>query len=211
MAPVAYTSGSAGNARFLRTVADAMTELEPFFSDPTWREDSSFPQRVPALAQDERPQALGVLEVAGAFTIFVCSCFAKKIFDEIYDRLLKRPLAPFLDRLFAPDSAASGKSVEVRDVIYLEDIDTTVVVRAILSAKDANEANTLLLHGHRVAYLYIAAHGRKAPVHCHTVQDGRINLEPELYLSLNHEQRQGLLGGSDRPEAGPTTERTPLK
>jgi hypothetical protein len=190
MPPNAYTFGSLGNARFFRAVADALSELDPFFSDPAWREDSSLPRRVPALAQDETVRGLGALEVAGAFTIFIASCFGKKIFDEVYDRLLKRPLAPFLDRLFSPDGPAHGKSVEIRDVIYLEDIKTTVVVRAIVAAEEAHAANALLLKGHRVAHAYIEAHGRKAPVHCHTVQNGQINLEPDLYLSLEHEYGQ---------------------
>jgi hypothetical protein len=205
MPPTTYTFGSLGNARFFRAVADALGELDPFFSGPAWKEDSSLPRRVPALARDETVRALGALEVAGAFTIFIASCFGKKIFDEVYDRLLKRPLAPFLDRLFAPDSPVHGKSVELRDVIYLEDIDTTVVVRAILSAEEAQAANTLLLNGHRVAHAYLAAHGRKAPVHCHTVKSGQVNVEPELYLSLEHEHRQAQSRQSSAPDASQET------
>lgn len=145
------------------------------------------------MLQDESVRALGPLEIAGAFSIFIVSCLGKKIFDEVYDRLLKRPLAPFLDRLFAPDGVAHGKTIALRDVIYLEDVDTTVIIRANVTEEQASEANALLLQGHRVAHAFLVAHGRQAPVHCHTIHNGQINLEPEIYLSLEHERRQSQL------------------
>ena len=199
MPPTAYSFGSTGNAKFFRAVADALDELEPFFSQPNWKEDSTLPRRVPALAQDETVRALGALEVAGAFTIFIASCFGKKIFDEMYDRLLKRPLTPFLNRLFAPQSPANGRSIALRDVVYLEDIDTTVVIRAVVGEQDATKANEVLLKAHRVAHAYLSAHGRQAPVHCHIVRGGQVNLEPELYSSLEHEHRQMLSQSSREP------------
>lgn len=201
MPTTAYSFCSTGNARFFRAVAEALDELEPYFSEPHWQEDSSLPRRAHALVQDETVRALGALDVAGAFTIFIASCFGKKIFDELYDRLLKRPLAPFLDRLFSPGGTANGRSIALRDVIYLEDIDTTVVIRAVVVAQNAKEANALLLKAHRIAHTYLSAHGRQAPVHCHTVSGGQINIEPVLYLSLEHEHREALLQRSPNSEA----------
>jgi hypothetical protein len=179
--PNPYCYLSAGNSQFIRAVAGALDgTLDTFFVESDWRQDRDLPRRMaPMLADLEgKPQALGGWEVAGAFAIFMASCFGKKIFDEFYDRLLKRPLGPFIDRLCA--ELPNGKAVEIQDVVYLEDIDLTVVISATATPNTANEAAALFLQAHRVAHAYIEQNGRQAPVHQHTIIDGRINLQPEL-------------------------------
>ena len=191
MSHTSYCLGIEGNARFIRAMLDASAgTLDDFFHQPEWKQDSALPTRVPHLHPDVTVRNIGFLEVAGGISIFILSCFAKKIFDEIYERTLKRPLAPFLDKLFLPSSTRHGKTIELRDVIYLEDIDTVVVVRAVVSEQTAKEVVPLFLGAHRIAHTYIETHGRQAPVHCHTIENGKVSIEPELFLSIKHESWQ---------------------
>ena len=188
MPQIAYCLGIEGNARFIRALLDASAgTLDDFFDHPEWKQDSTLPTRVPHLHPDVTVRNIGLLEVAGGLSIFILSCFGKKIFDEVYERTIKRPLAPLLDRLFSPASALHKKTIELRDVIYLEDIDTVVVVRAVVDEQTVNEVVPLFLGAHSVAHAYIEAHGRQAPVHCHTIENGRVSIEPELFLSVKHE------------------------
>jgi hypothetical protein len=183
-----YCYGCEGSAKFIRASIDALEgTLSLYFDDPAWLQDSELPTRVPQLTPNDRPRALGLLEVAGGFTLFVATCFGKKIFDEFYDRLLKRPLEPFINRLCKSVPLQEGKGVEIRDIIYLEDIDTTVIVRAVTTAENASETARLFLQAHRVAHSYLESHGRKAPVHCHTIAEGRVAIEPDLFLSVEHQ------------------------
>ena len=88
-----YAFGSEGNSALFRAVADAMEgTIASYYGNLGWREDHAFPRRVPHLRQDESVRNVGFLEVAGVFSIFVASCFGKKIFDELYDRTAKRPI-----------------------------------------------------------------------------------------------------------------------
>ena len=202
MSQTPYCFGCEGTASFIRVAADAADNtIDVFFSGSDWKQDSSLPLRVPYLQQDESVRAFGFAEIAGAFTIFVASCFGKKIFDEVYERTLKRPLTPFLDKLFVKGRPACGKSVEIRDVIYLQDIDTVVVIRARVDAEQTKEVASLFLQAHRVAHTYIENHGRQAPVHCHTITNGSISIEPELFLSLEQQSRQESQSALRPPEA----------
>jgi hypothetical protein len=175
-----------GNARFIRTVVDSLEEFDVFFGTDEWNEDPEYFRSVAPILNDGRPQALSYLDVAGAFTIFVASCFGKKIFDELYDRIAKAPFGAFFDRLLRQ---TQGEPVEIRQAIYLEDIDLIVIIRAVVSQKDVPTLSPLFLQGHRMAYTFIEANGRKAAVHCHSIEGGKISIEPELYLSLEHQMR----------------------
>ena len=191
MPATAYCLAIEGNARFIRAILDASAgTLDDFFDQPEWKQDSALPTRTPQLHPDVAVRNLGFLEVARGVSIFLLSCFGKKIFDEVYERTLKRPLAPLLDKLFSPSSTLHGKTIELRDVIYLEDIDIVVVVRAVVSEQTVKEIVPLFLGAHRIAHAYIETHGRQAPVHCHTIENGKVSIEPELFLSVKHESWQ---------------------
>ena len=66
---------------------------------------------------------------------FIGTCFAKKIFDEVHERMLKRPVGAQLDKLFKKIEVPTGKTIEYRDVIYFEVIYLTVVIRAIATER----------------------------------------------------------------------------
>jgi hypothetical protein len=115
---------------------------------------------------------------------FIGTCFGKKIFDEVYERTLKRPIGAQLDKLFKKIEVPIGKIIEYRDVIYFEDIDLVVVIRAIATKDTTVDLQSKVLEAHRVAHSFIAQHGRQAPIHCHNISNGLIGAEPELFRTL---------------------------
>jgi hypothetical protein len=191
MLPASYCFGTLGSARFMRAVADAIEDSQIFIYDTQhWSEDREFFEGVVHLEQDRAIKAMPMGEMVGVFSSFMAGYASKKFLDEVYDRTLKRPLGKFLDRLLGPGSPVENKKVEIRDVVYLKDIDTVVVVRAVVEKQNAAQVAGLFLQGHRVANAFLAARGRCAPVHCHVISDGAVSIEPALYLTLEHLNRE---------------------
>lgn len=180
-----YTFANEGQNHFLLPAIEVqMAVIEPFFESEGWKYDSDYFGRIPALHQSRRPTAMGGLEVAGIVMCFIGTYFATKIFDEIYERTLKRPIGAQLDKLLANVQIPKGKIVEYRDIIYFEDIDLVVVIRAIASKDCGSDVQRQVMQAHRVAHGYIEQHGRRAPIHCHKILDGRVAIEPELFTTL---------------------------
>ncbi|MGN7875926.1 hypothetical protein ACTJKJ_20395 [Roseateles sp. 22389] len=180
-----YTFGFHGSMHLLRHAGEVQAEtVEPFFENGDWLYDPDYFEQIPALFERRQQTALAGLEIAGVVVGFIGTWFAKKILDEVYERTLKRPIGAQLDKLFEKVEIPAEKTIEYRDVIYLEDIDLVVVIRAIAS-KDAGQAiQNQVMQAHRVAYSYIEQHGRKGPIHCHKIIDGSITAVPELFSTL---------------------------
>lgn len=180
-----YTFGHEGQSYFLRSALDIQaTTIEPFFESEGWQYDHDYFARIPALYQSRQPTALGGFEVAGIVMCFVGTCFAKKIFDEVYERTLKRPIGAQLDKLLSTVEIPPGKTIEYRDIIYLEDIDLVVVIRAVANKNCGTAVQEQVMQAHRVAHGYIELHGRKAPIHCHKIIQGHVATEPEFFSTL---------------------------
>ncbi|MFA7239587.1 MAG: hypothetical protein WC091_05690 [Sulfuricellaceae bacterium] len=180
-----YSFGVEGNAYFIRAAAEALEEvMEPFFEGPGWECAPQFFGTLPALKQHHRLMELGGLEIFGTFVVFIGSCFAKKIFDEIYDRTLKRPIAAQLDKFFAKANVPEGKLLEYRDVVYFQDIQLVVVIRTLIDKNDTKAVERDLIEGHHTAHAYIEKNGKKAAIHCHTVLNGKVSPEPFLFDSV---------------------------
>lgn len=198
MTTTRFAFAAEGNSSLFRAVADAMDDtVGGFYRSLGWHEDHSLPTRIPAMFQDQRVRNASAAEMAGLFSVFVISCFGKKIFDELYERTAKRPVGEFLDKLLARVQPPKAKFIEFRDVIYLEDIETVVVIRSLINPDRTADVQDLHLQGHRVAHAYLERHGRVAPVHCHTIEDGKVELEPKLYVSiaqLDNEIRKPMTG-----------------
>lgn len=191
MSNARYSFGIEGQSHFLRPAAEVQEEfIEPFFESDGWQYDRGYFARIPALYRRSQPTALGGLEgVAGVVMCFLGTCFAKKIFDEVYERTLKRPIGAQLDKLLKTVDVPVGKTIEYRDIIYFEDIDLVVVIRAIASKDCTQDLQRQVMQAHRVAHSYIEQHGRKAPIHCHKIIEGQIAIEPELFSTLEEIKR----------------------
>ncbi|MBT9589930.1 MAG: hypothetical protein IV089_03305 [Thiobacillus sp.] len=180
-----YSFGLEGQSHFLRPAAEAQAEvIEPFFESDGWQYDREYFERVPALYRRKQPTALGGLETVGVVIGFIGTYFLKKIFDEVYERTLKRPIGAQLDKLFKTLEVPAGKSIEYRDIIYFEDIDLVVVIRAIASKDSTHGLQHQVMQAHRVAHHYIDQYGRRAPIHCHKIIEGQVAIEPELFSTL---------------------------
>lgn len=190
-----YAFAAQGNSTFLRAAAEAQAEvLEPFFETPDWEYAPGYFESLPALELQKNPKALGGLEVFGAFVVFIASCFGKKVFDEIYERTLKRPVAAQLDKFFEKATVPSGKAIEYWDVVYFEDIDLVVVVRATINKEEIAAIQAQLMLAHDAARTFVERRGRLAPIHCYTLIDGTLSIEPQTFSSLqemnNHVKTQ---------------------
>jgi hypothetical protein len=185
MADAYYSFGLEGQSHFMRPAAEIQCEIvEPFFEAEGWLYDRDYFERIPALYRNKRPTALAGLEIAGVVMGFIGTCFAKKVFDEVYERTLKRPIGAQIDKLLRTIDVAPGMVIEYRDIIYLEDINLVVVIRAIASKDCGADLQRQIMQAHRVAYSYIEHNGRKAAIHCHKIVDGEVSLEPELFSTL---------------------------
>lgn len=185
-----YCFGFEGTAPFMRPAADALEVLKPFFKSDDWEYAPEHFMETPALYVNRNFQAMSGLEVFGVIFGFIGTCFAKKIFDEVYERTLKRPIGAYLDSFFQNVMVPEGKSIEYRDIIYLEDINIVVVIRAIATQETTAQVQTQVMLGHRIAHAYIATHGRQAPVHCHKIVDNQVSVDPELFQNLEEIKRQ---------------------
>lgn len=180
-----YSFGLEGQSYFIRSAAEIQGEMvEPFFESEGWHYDRDYFERIPALYQNRRPTALAGLEIVGVVMMFIGTSFANKVFDEVYERILKRPIGAQLDKLLRTINVAQGKVIEYRDIIYLEDIDLVVVIRVFARKDYGSELQRQIMQAHRVAHSYIEHNGRKAAIHCHKIVDGEISLEPELFSTL---------------------------
>ncbi|GAB3428069.1 hypothetical protein GCM10027395_13260 [Giesbergeria sinuosa] len=169
----------------MRAAADAQEEvMEPFFESHGWEYAPQLFESVPALKERHQPTAFGGLDIAGTFVLFIGTCFGKKVFDEIYDRTVKRPIAQYLDKFFSVFSIYDGKMLEYRDVIYFKDIDLVVVIRTLIDKNNTKAVEEDLLNGHIIAHAYVERNGKKAAIHCHVVTNGLVSSEPLLFDSL---------------------------
>jgi hypothetical protein len=182
-----YTFGVEGSMHLIGPALELQGKVvEPFFDTDDWQYDHQYFEAIPALYRSTRPTALGGLDVALVFVGFLGTFFAEKIFDAVYERTLDRPIGTLLDKLFNKVDVPAGKVIEYRDIIYFEDIDLVVVIRAIATKETTGNLQSQIMQAHRVAHSYIKQHGKQAPIHCHNIQDGLIALEPELFRTLEH-------------------------
>lgn len=182
-----YTFALEGNSRFISEVTTIRENLlEPLLEGEEWEYSSMSFQTIPSLRLDLRPKAFGGLEVAGTVILFLGTCFAKKVFDEFYDRLLKRPVGVMVDTIIKNVKLPDHAYLEYRDIVYFEDIDTSVVIRLLLKTTEGIDIDSLLLEGHKAAHQYLEAHGKKAQIHCHKIVDGKLDIHPAFFTSLDH-------------------------
>jgi hypothetical protein len=193
-----YSFGISGIHHFLLPASEVQVEVvEPFFDTPEWQYDRAYFETIPALRQTRTVTALGGLDIVLIVTSFIGTCFAKKIFDDVYERTLKRPIGAQLDKLFAKIKIPDDKLVEIRDVIYLEDIDLSVIIRAFVNKNSPKEISAQIMQAHRLAHSYIEQHGKMGAIHCYTILNSQIQLTPSIFDSLTtieKNDRKGLIG-----------------
>ena len=179
-----YMFGLEGQQHFLRAAIDALEPIERALKDSDWEESPEFFKNNPTLYKHQAPTALSGIEIVGGLAFFTATCFGKKVFDEFYDRLLKRPVGACIDTLLEKINFQGNKLLEFRDVVYFEDLDVAVVVRVLTKTQGAKVIDEQLLEAHRLAHAYLSKNGKKAPIHCHRVVEGKVDPEPQLFISI---------------------------
>lgn len=175
---------------FIRTAADALDLLEVAIRENDWEESTKHFTSKEVLYVEPRFTAHAGLTILGTVLAFVATCFAKKVFDEFYDRLLKRPVGAYVDALLEKLQLQEDKLLEFRDVVYFDDLEMAIVIRLLTKTPGASRIDADLIKAHRLAYTYLAKNGRMAPIHCHRILDGKVDAEPALLLSLEHLQHE---------------------
>ncbi len=193
MHAIRYAFSTKGNANFFRAVADA-TEivLDNSLSEPDWLYDQGYFKDIPILRQKQRVLAHCDFEILGMVAMFMAGYFSEKILDEIYDRLMKRPIAEFIDALLKNIKIQDGKIIEYRDVIHFENLGLTIVIRVYVGPDNNLNIQDLLLHAHRTAYEDIKTNGVRAPIHCFEIKNGLLTLEPSLFNGLEEINQNDL-------------------
>lgn len=176
--------GLEGQQHFLRAAVDALESIERALKDSDWEESPESFKNNPTLYKYQAPTALSGIEIVGGVAFFTATYFGKKVFDEFYDRLLKRSVGACIDTLLEKISFQGNKLLEFRDVVYFEDLDVAVVVRILTRTQGAKVIDEQLLEAHRLAHAYLSKNGKKAPIHCHRVVEGKVDPEPQLFISI---------------------------
>lgn len=179
-----YMFGLEGQQHFLRAAIDALEPIERALKEGDWEESPESFKNNPTLYRHQAPTALSGIEIVGGLAVFTATCFGKKVFDEFYDRLWKRPVGACIDTLLENINIQGDKQLEFRDVVYFEDLDVAVVVRILTRTQGAKIIDAQLLEAHRLAHEYLSKNGKKAPIHCHRVVEGKVDPEPQFFISI---------------------------
>lgn len=180
-----YTFGLHGQSHFMRAAIEVLEPLENcLLNSGDWEQSTEYFNNIPSLFEESSPTALSGLEIIGGVMAFTATCFAKKVFDEFYERLLKRPVGAYIDGLLEKLNIPDTKLLEFRDVVYFEDLDVAIVIRILTRTPEAHSIDNKLLEMHCIAHQYLSKNGKKAPIHCHRVVEGKVNAQPEFFMSL---------------------------
>lgn len=179
-----YILGLEGQQHFLRAAIDALEPLEQALKEGDWEESPESFKNNPTLYTYQRPTAISGIEIVGGLALFTATYFGTKVFDEFYDRLLKRPVGKCIDTLLEKLNIQDDKLLEFRDVVYFEDLDVAIVVRILTKTQGAGMIDAQLLEAHRLAHEYLFKNGKKAPIHCHRIVEGKVDPEPQFYISI---------------------------
>jgi hypothetical protein len=179
-----YTFELAGQQHFMRAAIDALEPLDRALKEGDWEESPESFNNNPTLYIPQRPTALSGIEIVGSLALFTATCFGKKVFDEFYDRLWKRPVGECIDTILEKLNIQGHKLLEFRDVVYFEDLDVAIVVRILTKTRGAEIIDAQLLEVHCLAHEYLSKNGRKAPIHCHRVVEGKVDPMPQFYISI---------------------------
>ena len=194
MSDIKYTFYVGGQNPFLRIGIDIFgEEIKPLFDASNWEYSRDLMKNKQTLYIDTRPTAdAGTISgVVFGVSLFVSAWTGGKILDEFYDSKLRPAIVQLLSKMFKRSKFPQGKGIEYQQLVTFEDLGLTVVIRLLL--KDENEIEEslkLFLPVHRSAAEWIEENGRKAPIHCYIVENGKSNIEPLFYGSLEEIKKE---------------------
>jgi hypothetical protein len=200
MNDIKYTFFVGGQNPFLRVGIDTIAEeIEPLFEATDWEYSKELMKNNQSLYIDTRPTADAgtVSGVVIGVCLFVGAWVGEKLLDEFYEAKLRPRLVQLLSKILRKSNFPPGKGLEYQQLVTFEDLGLTVIIRLLLKQEnEIEESLNLLLHTHKLAADWIEKNGKKAPIHCYIVENGKSNIEPLFYSSLEEikkEEREKVL------------------
>lgn len=183
-----YTYFLGGQNPFFSESIDIIgEELEPVLESGDWEYSKDIMQEHHALRLKWRFTAAGGIVSAAVIGVsfFIVNWAAKKALDEFYTQKLRDALVKTYSRILKKLNLPQGKGVEYQHLITLEEERVTVLIRIFLKTEsEIEDSFDTLLAVHNSAADWIKKNGRKAPIHCYTIENGSVNVEPVFYKSL---------------------------
>lgn len=187
MSPTKYQLFLGGQEHFFKDALKVRAEiLEPELKVEGWEYKPNFLTGREELSINTMPTASATVTAFGVVGVFLCGYFAEKLSDEFYERIAKRPIGNLVSALLGKLGIPEGKYLEYRDIVCFEDSDAIVVIRVIFTEGIAGDVDHALNVAHRMAHRQLVEGGKKAPIHCYKVVNGRVQDSPELFTSLEH-------------------------
>lgn len=205
---ITYTYFVGGQTPYMHAAIDAIgSELDPVLANTDWEESSEPMKSNKTLYLNTRPTAdAGIVSgMAIGLCLFVGGWAGNKLLDEIYEEKLREPLSRMLGKAFKKAKLPPNKRLEYQHVVTFKDIDVTILVRLLLNHEnDIPESLGQMTHVHKLASEWVENKGKGAPIHCYVISDGKCNLEPLFYNSLEevkHEECdrviRNIIGGHE--------------
>lgn len=194
MDSITYTYFIGGQNPYMRAAIDAIgSELDPVLANTDWEESSEPMKSNKALYLNTRPTMdAGIVSgVAIGLCLFIGGWAGNKLLDEIYEEKLREPLFRLLGEAFRKANLPPNKRLEYQHVVTFEDIGLTILVRLLLNHEnEIPESLNQMTHVHKLATEWIEKKGKGAPIHCYVISDGKCNVEPLFYSSLEEVKRE---------------------
>lgn len=127
----------------------------------------------------------GVSTAVIGLVFFVAGWAGNHILDELFEDKFKEGLKGLTSKVRNNIKMSRTESIEYRSVICKPEGHPTVVIRLNVETDHTLSGLTdSIKFAHAHAENWIAANGKKAEIHCHTIVNGQFNLEPELYSNI---------------------------
>lgn len=187
MSTTQYYLYMGGQQHFLRAAAEIRAELlEPSMETEGWEYTKEFLATRRELKLNTQPTACATTTALGVVGVFLLGYLSEKVSDEFYERIGKRPVGRLVGALLEKFGIPERKHLEYRDIVCFNDSDVIVVIRLLVTENVPMDVDKSLSITHSIALRFLVENGKKAPVHCYKIVNGKIPNEPEFYLSLDH-------------------------
>ena len=185
--PIQYTIMLGGSQPYLKDAIETIySNLQPVIESQGWEQSSEEMETQPALFVDRELKAHGTIVTSLVYgAIFIASWAGNKVLDQFFTDELQKISNKVASILLKRFNLKAHKLIEVRHIVWYKDIELAVVIRMkVNNEKQIKENSNALIQAHRNASSWFKANGKQAPVHCYIIENGKSNIEPILYQSI---------------------------
>lgn len=186
MEQIKYCHLIAGNLGHFQTVLQAINEeIRPALDKLGWEEDSEKFNEIRALNIRRSPTMDAFATAAIVFGTYILTKLSDKIFDTVYTETIRQPLENAIRKILNGVRSARKQPVIYHYIVHLSDMDMSVLIRLILN--DENEVETSfddIDKAYKNACAWILANGKKAAIHCYTIENKKCSPAPSFFNSI---------------------------